>query len=40
LPNVVIAQLFSDSNFTTLIAATHGRGMFTLSLSRIRRPVR
>jgi hypothetical protein len=34
LPNVVIDQLFSDANFTTLIAATHGRGMFTLSLSR------
>ena len=35
LPNVVISQLFTDASFTTVIAATHGRGMFTLPVSAL-----
>jgi photosystem II stability/assembly factor-like uncharacterized protein len=30
LPNSPISQLFSDPQFSTIIAATHGRGMFSL----------
>jgi len=39
LPNVVISQLFTDASFTTVIAATHGRGMFTLPVSALAQPV-
>jgi hypothetical protein len=35
LPNSVIDQLFTDGAFTTLFAATHGRGMFSLPTSSI-----
>jgi hypothetical protein len=35
LPNVVIDQLFTDANFTTFVAATHGRSMFTLATASV-----
>jgi photosystem II stability/assembly factor-like uncharacterized protein len=38
LPNTSINQLFTDKNFTTFVAATHGRGMFTLPVSALGLP--
>ncbi|MGI8688668.1 MAG: IPT/TIG domain-containing protein [Thermomicrobiales bacterium] len=34
LPNVGIQQLFTDPSLTTLFAATHGRGMWKISIPR------
>jgi photosystem II stability/assembly factor-like uncharacterized protein len=38
LPNTSINQLFTDKSFTTFVAATHGRGMFTLPVVALRLP--
>lgn len=35
LPNVIISQIFTDANFTTFVAATHGRSMFSLDTSAV-----